>query len=57
MVYYKVEKAAASSASSAGSNFSGGTLALTGAGGLALGALISGIAVSAKGRKRKNNSV
>ena len=56
MVYFKVDKAAASSAGTAGSTFTGGTLALTGGAGLALGALISGIAVSVSGKKKNKKA-
>ncbi len=37
----------------AGSNFSGGTLTLVGVGGIAVGALISGLAVNEIGRKKR----
>ena len=54
MVYYKVDTAAKPTA--AGSGFSAGTLALTGGAGLALGALISGIAVTVTGKKKKSEA-
>ena len=57
MVYFKVDKAAASSAGTAGSTFTGGTLALTGGAGLALGALVSGLSVSAANRKKRRKAV
>ncbi len=56
MVYFKVDKAAASSAGTAGSNFTAGNLALTGGAGLAIGALISGIAVNAAGKKKSKKA-
>ena len=52
MVYFKVDKAAASSASTAGSNFTAGNLALAGIGGMALGAVACAFAVSAAGKKK-----
>ena len=56
MVYFKTDTAAASSASTAGSNFTTGNLALAGVGGLALGALVSGIAATAIGKKKKTSA-
>ncbi len=56
MVYFKVDKAAASSTSTAGSNFTAGNLALAGGAGLVLGALISGIAVSSAGKKKSKKA-
>ena len=56
MVYFKVEKAAPSSAGTTGSNFTAGNLALAGGAGLAIGALISGLAVSAAGKKKKTEA-
>lgn len=53
MVYFKADASAAKSAGSAGSNFSGGTLTLVGVGGIAVGALISGLAVNEIGRKKR----
>ena len=55
-VYYKVDTASSSSASAAGSNFTAGNLALAGAGGLAVGALISGIAASVAGKKKNKKA-
>ena len=52
-VYFKVDTAAASSSSAAGSTFSAGALALTGGAGVVAGALISALAVSAAGKKKK----
>ena len=52
MVYFKVEKAAPSSAGTTGSNFTAGNLALAGGAGLAIGALISGVAVSSANKKK-----
>ena len=56
-VYFKTDNQAASPASTAGSNFTAGSMALTGAAGLALGALISGIAVSSSYKKKSKNAV
>jgi hypothetical protein len=56
MVYFKVDTSAASSAGTEGSNFTGGTLALVGVGGLALGAIVSGIIVSSVGKKKKKSA-
>ena len=56
MVYFKTDTAAASSASTAGSNFTTGNLALAGVGGLAAGALISGTAATAIGKKKKTSA-
>ncbi len=56
MVYFKVDTAAAKTASAAGSNFTAGNLALAGIGGMALGAVISALAVSASGRKKKSET-
>ena len=53
MVYYKVDKAAASSASTAGSNFTTGTLALAGVAGLAVGALATALGMKSTGKKKK----
>ena len=55
-VYFKVDTASSSSASAAGSNFTAGNLALAGAGGLAVGALISGIAASVAGKKKSKKA-
>ena len=55
-VYYKSDTSTSSSASAAGSNFTGGTVALAGVGGLALGALISGIAVTAADKKKSKKA-
>jgi len=52
MVYYKTDKAAAE-AGTAGSNFTAGTLALTGGCGLITGALASAICITAFGKKKK----
>ena len=52
MVYYKVDNTPAKTGSAAGSTFSTGTFALTGAAGLAVGALISGLAVKSAGKKK-----
>ncbi len=51
MVYYKVNKTA-DGAPTAGSNFTAGNLALAGTGGLAVGALLSGLAVSSADKKK-----
>ena len=56
MVYFKVDTAAAKTAGAAGSNFTTGSLALAGIGGLAIGALISGIAVTAAGKKKSKKA-
>ncbi len=56
MVYFKVDKAAASLVSTAGSNFTAGNLALAGGAGLVLGALISGIAVGSAGKKKSKKA-
>ncbi len=53
MVYFKVDSSSAKTSEAAGSTFSTGTLALTGAAGLAAGALISGLAVKSAGKKKK----
>ena len=53
MVYYKVDKTAATTT---GSNFSTGTLALSAGGGLILGAAITALGMSTS-RKRKDNKV
>ena len=56
-VYFKVDTSTSSSASTAGSNFTGGNLALAGVGGLALGALVSGtVSVLANKKKKKANA-
>ena len=52
MVYFKVNTAAASSAATTGSSFSAGNLAIASVAGLAIGALISGIAVSSANKKK-----
>lgn len=52
MVYFKVDKAAASFAGTTGSNFTAGNLALAGIGGMALGAVACAFAVSAAGKKK-----
>jgi hypothetical protein len=52
MVYFKVDKTAASSAGTTGSNFTGGVVALTGVAGIAFGALVSGMAVSYMNKKK-----
>ena len=57
MVYFKVDTAAASSAGTTGSSFTAGNLALAGGAGLALGALISGIAVSSANKKKSKKAV
>ena len=51
MVYYKVDKTAATAA---GSSFSGGTLALAGGGGLLLGAAITALTMKAAGKRKEN---
>ena len=56
MVYYKVDKAAASSASTAGSNFTVGNTVLAGGAGLIIGALISGLAVSSSYKKKSKKA-
>ncbi len=56
MVYFKVAKAASSSTSTAGSNFTAGNLALAGTVGLAIGALISGLAVSSSYKKKSKKA-
>lgn len=56
MVYFKVDKAAASSASTAGSNFTAGNLALAGIGGMALGAVVSAFAVSSANKKKSKKA-
>ena len=53
MVYYKTDS---SSAGASGSNFTAGNLAIAGGAGLALGALISGIAAAAVGRKKSGKA-
>ncbi|MBR6360228.1 MAG: hypothetical protein IKS04_00400, partial [Clostridia bacterium] len=53
MVYFKTDKAAAK-LSSAGSNFTAGTIALAGVGGLAVGAVITALAAKTNCRKKKN---
>ena len=53
MVYFKVDTSAASSAGAAGTNFTSGHLALVGAGGLALGALVTALAASGKKKSKK----
>ena len=55
-VYFKVDTASSSSASAAGSNFTAGNLTLAGAGGLAVGALISGIAATVAGKKKSKKA-
>ena len=50
MVYFKTETASA--ASTSGSNFTAGNLALAGGAGLAFGALVSAIAVTAADKKK-----
>ena len=57
MVYFKADTSAASTAGTAGSTFTGGQLVLAGGAGLALGALISGIATSAAGKKKRAAAV
>ena len=57
MVYFKVATAAASSAGMTGSSFTAGNLALAGGAGLALGALISGIAVSSANKRKRKKAV
>ena len=52
-VYYKVDTTAPLTPRTSGSAFSGGMLALTGVGGLALGALITALSMTAY-RKKKN---
>ena len=52
MVYFKVATAASPSAGTTGSSFSAGYLAIAGVAGLAIGALISGIAVSSLNKKK-----
>ncbi len=52
MVYYKTDKTAATTT---GSNFTGGTLALAGGGGVLLGAAVTALGMTAA-RKRKENS-
>ncbi len=51
MVYYKTDAAAAPTA---GSNFTAGNLALAGAAGLGIGAVITALASKAVGKKKKN---
>ncbi|MBO4893670.1 MAG: hypothetical protein J5562_01990 [Clostridia bacterium] len=51
MIYFKTDTSAAA-AGAAGSNFSTGSLAIAGGAGLAIGALVSGLAVSAAGKKK-----
>ena len=53
MVYYKTDAAAAPTA---GSNFTAGNLALAGAAGLGIGAVITALASKAVGRKKKANA-
>ncbi len=53
MVYYKLDK----SASTAGSNFSAGTLALAGGGGLLLGAAVTALGITASGKRKDNKTV
>ena len=52
MVYFRTDTSA-KAASAAGSNFTAGNLALVGAAGLAIGALVSALAVTAAGKKKK----
>ncbi len=54
-VYFKVDTAA-NAANAAGSNFSGGTLIITGVSGFALGALISAFAAKATNKRRKKET-
>ncbi|MBO4893590.1 MAG: hypothetical protein J5562_01590 [Clostridia bacterium] len=54
-VYYQVETSS-SSASTAGSTFTAGNLALAGAGGLAVGALITGIASALVSKKKRKSA-
>ena len=55
MVYFKVDKAVSSNASTTGSNFTGGILVLVGACGLAVGALGTAICTKAVGKKKKES--
>ena len=55
-VYFKVDTASSSSASAAGSNFTAGNLVLAGGAGLAVGALVSGIAASVAGKKKNKKA-
>ncbi len=54
-VYFKTDSAAA--ASTSGSNFTAGNLAIAGGAGLVLGAVISALAVSAAGKKKSKKAV
>ena len=56
MVYFKVDTTVPSSAGASGSNFTAGNLAISGAAGLIIGALISGIAVSALSKKKNKKA-
>ncbi len=53
MVYFKTDISAAKPASAAGSTFSAGALAVSGSVGLAVGAIISALAVMEIGKKKK----
>lgn len=52
-VYFKTDNQAASSASTAGSNFTAGNLALSGVAGLALGAVVTALAMSLTKKKKE----
>ena len=53
-VYFKVDSSAANNgAGTTGSNFTGGTLALTGAAGLAVGVLITAVSMSVAAKRKK----
>lgn len=54
MVYYKVDKTAATTT---GSNFSTGTLAISAGGGLVLGAAITALGMTATKKRKENNTV
>ena len=56
MVYFKFDTSPAASAGTSGSSFTGGALALAGIGGLAAGALLSGIIIYAAGKKKKSTA-
>lgn len=54
MVYFKVDTSAASTAGTAGSNFTAGNLALAGIFGLAVGAVVTALGIKVFGKKKKS---